>query len=90
MAVNESANLYMSIFGRMVYKKYTREKEPMNFVLFPRPVSGVPLFTDDEMDENYQRCIRENKPWQEIPDIAERVKAWHREYDRGIDKGEIY
>lgn len=90
MATNSATDLYMATFGRMVYKKYVREKEPLNMVLIPLTVAGPQLFTEEEREDVYQRCLNEGKPWQEIPDVAERVKSWHREYVRGIKKGEIY
>ena len=90
MAIDGTSNLYMSIFGKMVYKEYRREKEPMNLVFLPRPISGTELFSEDDLEEIYQRCLRDNKPWQEMPDIVDRVKNWYRDYERGIKEGEIY
>ena len=87
--VNSRA-LYISLLGKKAREKYGSMKEPMSYVAFPLMEGGPELFSEERQEEIYQQCIRDDKPWQEYPEIVRDVKKWHREYLRRIRKGEIF
>ena len=85
-----SRAIYISLLGETARKKYGSMKEPMSYVVLPLMEGGAELFSEERQEGIYQQCIRDDKPWQEYPEIVRDVKKWYREYQRRITKGEIF
>lgn len=47
-------------------------------------------FTEAEADAIYARCVASGCLWQDIPEVAERVKKWEEECQKLKDEGALF
>ena len=85
MKIEELEKRYEELFFEYSKQKYGGEEEPLSYIFLPRVPAGLPPFKNmAEEEEAYMLCIRERKPWQEIPELKDRIFAWHKKYLESI------
>lgn len=70
---------YYKTFSSVIREKFTDNTSPLCWVCFPRYIGYKNAYSNKKENEIYERCLKENKPWQEYKDIVEHILAWQKE-----------